>query len=341
MNPLITDLAHKKTIQHGGDPKAVEARFGAPKDGWLDLSTGINPVAYPLGEMPGEMIARLPLQADLDALLNAARRAYGVPEDATIVASPGTQALIQMVPSLFEPSSVSIMGPTYGEHAPAWVAAGHRVEDVGSICAQAAQPAPYGVVVHPNNPDGRTQTIEGLVAFGEELHDRGGVLVIDEAFADVTPELSVTPHADGKGLVVLRSFGKFFGLAGVRLGFAITSPEIAARLAAKLGPWAVSGPALWAGTQALGDHEWAEVTRARLKVDAGRLDGLMERAGLKVVGGTDLFRLGESSDASVLYEKLAHAGILVRPFDYQLNWLRFGLPGTERDWARLETALKG
>ena len=339
MNALITDLTHKKTIQHGGDPKAVEVRFGAPKDGWLDLSTGINPVAYPLAPVPGEMVARLPLQADLDTLLDAARRAYGVPEDAAIVASPGTQALIQMVPSLFEASSVSIMGPTYGEHAPAWAAAGHRVDDVDSICAQAAQPAPYGVVVHPNNPDGRTQTVEGLLAFGEELHDRGGVLVVDEAFADVTPELSVTPHAGGEGLVVLRSFGKFFGLAGVRLGFAITTPEIAERLVAKLGPWSVSGPALWAGIQALNDRDWTQATRGRLKADAGRLDGLMECAGLKVVGGTDLFRLGESTGAPALYEKLGQAGILVRPFDYQPKWLRLGLPGTEQDWARLEAAL--
>jgi len=339
MNMQITDLKRKKSIQHGGDPKSVEARFGAPKDGWLDLSTGINPVPYPLAPIPNEMIARLPLQADLEALLDAARRAYGVAEGAAIVASPGTQALIQTVPTLFAPSSVSIMGPTYGEHAPAWTAAGHRVENVGSICAQAAQPAPFGVVVHPNNPDGRTQTVEGLLAFGEELHDRGGVLVVDEAFADVTPELSVTPHAGGEGLVVLRSFGKFFGLAGVRLGFAIASPEIAERVAAKLGPWSVSGPALWAGTQALGDRDWEEATRARLKADARRLDAMLEDAGLAVVGGTDLFRLGERMDAQALFEKLARAGILVRPFEYQPRWLRFGLPGTEQDWARLEAAL--
>ncbi|HEY9079639.1 threonine-phosphate decarboxylase CobD [Magnetovibrio sp.] len=339
MDTLVTDLGHTKTIQHGGDPKAVEARFPAPKDGWLDLSTGINPVPYPLPPVPGKMFARLPLQADLQALLDAARRAYGVPDRAAIVASPGTQALIQMVPTLFAPSSVSIMGPTYGEHAPAWSVAGHRVEDVRSICAQAAQPAPFGVVVHPNNPDGRTQTVEGLLAFSEELHDRGGVLVVDEAFADVTPELSVTPHAGSDGLVVLRSFGKFFGLAGVRLGFAVTTPDIAQRLSAKLGPWAVSGPALWAGTHALDDRDWTEAARVRLKSDARRLDDILQRAGFKIVGGTDLFRLGESDDAPAVFEKLGQAGILVRPFDYQPRWLRFGLPGTQADWARLEAAL--
>ena len=292
-----------------------------------------------MAEMPGEVLARLPRQADMDGLLAAARAAYGVPDDAAIVAAPGTQALIQLVPTLFAPGDVTVMGPTYGEHAPAWTAAGHTVQDVASICAQAARPAPYGVLVHPNNPTGRLQAVEGLLAFADELHDRGGALVVDEAFADVTPDRSVTPHAGRDGLVVLRSFGKFFGLAGVRLGFAICPPALADRLTQKLGPWAVSGPAIWAGTQALNDAPWQAATRARLKASAVRLDALLEGAGLKVLGGTDLFRLAEGSAAQALYERLGHQGILTRAFDYNADWLRFGLPGSEADWARLETAL--
>jgi cobalamin biosynthetic protein CobC len=195
------------------------------------------------------------------------------------------------------------------------------------------------VVVHPNNPDGRTQTVEGLVAFADELFDRGGALVVDEAFADVAPELSVIPHAARDGLIVLRSFGKFYGLAGVRLGFAVCAPGVAERLTAKLGPWAVSGPAIWAGTSALNDVSWAEATRARLQADAQRLDALLLGAGMAVIGGTDLFRLCECDDAQALYERLGRAGILTRPFAYNPRWLRFGLPGTDADWARLETAL--
>lgn len=339
MDTAVSTTNTKTPVLHGGDPQAAEQRFGAPKDGWLDLSTGINPVAYPVSDIPGDVLSRLPLKAELDALLNAARKVYGVPDEAAIVASPGTQALIQMVPSLFTPSTVTVMGPTYGEHAPAWTAAGHEVIDVGSICAQAAQPAPFGVVVHPNNPNGRTQTVEGLVAFAEELHDRGGVLVVDEAFADVAPELSVTPHAGREGLVVLRSLGKFFGLAGVRLGFAVTTPEIAEQLNDKLGPWAVSGPALWAGTQALSDQDWIAATRNRLKEDAVRLDNLLVNAGMSIVGGTDLFRLAECDSGDAWFEKLGRQGILVRPFDYDPTWLRFGLPGSEDEWARLEAAL--
>lgn len=330
----------KKLIQHGGDPKDAEARFGAPAQGWLDLSTGVNPCPYPLGDVPAEVLARLPRQMDVDALISAARKSYGVPDEAAIVPAPGTQALIQVIPTLFAPSSVTVMGPTYGEHALAWEAAGHTLQGVGSICAQAAQPASFGVVVHPNNPDGRTQTVEGLAAFAEELHDRGGILVVDEAFADVRPELSVTPRTGIDGLVVLRSFGKFFGLAGIRLGFAITTPALAERIADRLGPWAVSGPAIWAGGQALNDADWIAATRERLAEDAKRLDGLLKGAGLSVVGGTDLFRLADSPEAGAFYERLARAGILVRPFDDNPTWLRFGLPGTEADWVRLETALK-
>lgn len=335
-NPILTPAG---TVQHGGDPAQLQERFGVPEHGWLDLSTGINPQPYRPPAMPEYVLARLPLAADRDALLAAARTAYGVPEGAGLVAAPGTQALIQSVPRLFAACDVTILGPTYGEHAPAWHAAGHRVEVMGSICAQAAQPAPFAVVVHPNNPDGRTQSVDGLLAFADELFDRGGVLVVDEAFADVTPELSVTPHAGRDGLIVLRSFGKFFGLAGVRLGFAVCAPDVAERLSAMLGPWAVSGPALWAGTHALNDTAWIAATRARLKTDARRLDQILENAGLSIVGGTDLYRLADGPDAAALYEKLGRAGILTRPFAYNDRWLRFGLPGNEGGWARLAAAL--
>lgn len=319
-----------KTREHGGDPKAAEARFGVPKDGWLDLSTGINPVAYPVEPCPSELLHRLPLQQDLDDLLAAARRTYNVPDHAAIVASPGTQALIQQVPTLFEAGAVNIVSPTYGEHAPAWTAAGHVVTEVFKLNTS----SPYTVVVHPNNPDGRTHSVESVLKAAEQ-----GTVVVDEAFADVMPDLSITPHAGPDGLIILRSFGKFYGLAGVRLGFAICSESMAAKLNEKLGPWAVSGPALWAGTKALKDDAWALKTRQRLKSDTDRLHKLLTGSGLKVIGGTDLFTLCETPIAQAVYEKLAHSGILVRPFETQSDWLRFGLPGHERDWERLALAL--
>ncbi|MEG3618899.1 threonine-phosphate decarboxylase CobD [Magnetovibrio sp. PR-2] len=340
MNELDIIKLGQKPVLHGGDPKAAEARFGVPKQGWVDLSTGINPKPYPLGDIPAEVFARLPFKSELDDLLAAARKAYGVPDEAGIVASAGTQALIQLAPTLFDPGDVTIMGPTYGEHAPAWRGAGHNVVEVGSICAQAAEPSPFGVSVHPNNPTGRLQAVDGLVAMAGELFDRGGALVVDEAFIDVVPDLSITPHAGCDGLIVLRSFGKFYGLAGLRLGFAITTPDLAERLNEKIGPWAVSGPALYAGTKALSDPSWADQTRKDLSVAMTQLNKMLTHAGLRYVGGTDLFTLVEHEDAQAIYEKLGRAGILVRPFDYNTHWLRFGLPGTQEHWQRLEAALK-
>lgn len=332
-------MSDSKPIFHGGNPAKAEARFGVPAQGWVDLSTGINPVAYAPGPLSADVLHRLPLAKDLDALLSAARAAYNVPNEAAIVASPGTQALIGLVPTLLDSGDVSILSPTYGEHAPAWTAAGHRVEAASSMCAQAVSSAPYAVLVHPNNPDGKLQAIDGMLGFADELHERGGCLVVDEAFADVMPERSVTPHAGRDGLIVLRSFGKFYGLAGVRLGFAVCAPEMAERIAVKLGPWAVSGPAIWAGTKGLNDDAWADASRARLKADAARLDDVLQAAGLSLVGGTDLFRLVESPDAEAVFETLARAGILVRPFPDHPTWLRFGLPGNEAAWTRLSGAL--
>jgi len=321
--------------EHGGDPLALEARFGVPKDGWLDLSTGINPTAYGVDACPLELLQRLPLQQDLDALLVAARKAYGVPDEAAIVAGPGTQALIQLVPTLFKPSQVSIVSPTYGEHAPAWAAAEHEVIEVNNIVVD----TPYALVVHPNNPDGRVQEVENVLSTAADLFKRGGTLVVDEAFAEVRSDVSVTPHAGRDGLIVLRSFGKFFGLAGVRLGFAICTPKIADQIKEKLGPWSVSGPAIWAGTQALNDADWMTETRQRLADDAVRLGNILENAGFRKLGGTDLFCLIECQNAQAVYETLGQLGILVRAFKAHPTWLRFGLPGDEAGWKRLESAL--
>jgi len=171
---------------------------------------------------------------------------------------------------------------------------------------------------------------------------RGGLLVVDEAFMDVgPPQASVAGEVMRGNIVVLRSFGKFFGLAGLRLGFAIAAPEMAARLRASLGPWAVSGPALAIGATALGDHAWIAAMREHLAAAAQRLDALLIAAGLQVVGGTTLFRLAQSPAAPRLFEALGRAGILVRRFADHPEWLRFGLPGGEAEWDRLARALAG
>lgn len=329
------------TIRHGGNLARALRRFGEPGlDGWLDLSTGINARAYPLPAMSASVAQRLPDGDDLENLLGGARAYYGVPPDAHIVAAPGSQALIQAVPHLYGAASVAILSPTYAEHAPCWAAAGHRVGALASTCAMAASGWDHGVVVNPNNPDGRIQPPDGLVAYGAELAEHGGVLVVDEAFGDVAPESSTVPYAGSPGLVVLKSFGKFFGLAGMRLGFAICDYETAAHLEARLGAWAVSGPAIWAASLAMKDQTWIDDTRTRLKNDAARMDALLVDAGFEIKGGTHLFRLGAHPNAQDIYARLGAKGILTRPFDENPAWLRFGLPGDDRAWARLQAALK-
>ncbi len=323
-------------VFHGGDLVAAEGRFGRPLEGWLDLSTGINPIAYPVPRLPQSCWSRLPSS---DAGLRAAAaQAYGVTESRLVVPAPGVQALIQLLPWIRRNIEVAVLAPTYEEHRAAWQAAGHRVREMSSL-DELGRPDVV-VVVNPNNPDGRIIPADKLLYLAAELADRGGFLVLDESFADVTPKASLAEKTGRPGLVILRSFGKFFGLAGVRLGFALADPGTAESLRSRLGPWPVSGPALVIGESALIDDAWIGQTKTRLSADAARLDEMLLAKGLSLVGGTPLFRLVESPKADALYEHLGRRGILVRAFAAQTDRLRFGLPGSEADWQRLAAALR-
>ena len=325
-----------QAIWHGGDIGTARALFPDAPEPWIDLSTGINPYSYPLPDIPASAWRRLPGRVEEAALLDAARRAYRVPETAGIVAAPGTQILIELLPLLVPGKGrVAVVGPTYGEHARAWRKAGHAVEEVADLAA--AGGADVVVLVSPNNPDGRTVAPARLATLGRDLaaHDR--LLVVDEAFADFAGGTSLVPFLP-PATVILRSFGKTYGLAGLRLGFAIAEPALAHALADRLGPWAVAGPALQIGTCALGDTVWLSAAARARAVDAARLDVLLARVG-RVAGGTDLFRLLETDEAAALFGRLGRAGIYVRRFQDQPDRLRFGLPGSEAAWTRLEAAL--
>ncbi|CUW38616.1 putative Histidinol-phosphate/aromatic aminotransferase and cobyric acid decarboxylase(Pyridoxal phosphate-dependent transferase, major domain,1-254) [Magnetospirillum sp. XM-1] len=255
-----------------------------------------------------------------------------------MVAGTGSQALIQALPRITETTDAAILAPTYGEHARAWTAAGHAVREVAGL--DDIGEARVVVAVNPNNPDGRVIAPQRLLELAARLAARGGLLIVDEAFCDERPELSLTAKV-GPGLVVLRSFGKFFGLAGLRLGFAVAEERMAARLADHLGPWPVSGPAFAIGAAALADQAWTEATITRLNDAAGRLDAILKGTGLEVLGGTCLFRLARHDRAGEVYERLGRAGILVRAFAFRADILRFGLPGSPAEEARLERALAG
>jgi cobalamin biosynthetic protein CobC len=316
---------------HGGDLGAAVARFGGDPAEWIDLSTGINRRPYPLPPPTGQTLRALPSAEATAACAAAARRAYGTA--AACLPLAGAQAAIRLVPGLRRPGRAAVLAPTYNEHAAAFAAAGWSVAEVGEPQALAGFDA--AVVVNPNNPDGRRLPLEALL----ELADQVGLLVLDESFADVDPALSVCPQLGRPGLVVLRSFGKFYGLAGLRLGFALGAPSEIARLAEAAGPWPVSGPALEAGRLALADAAWAAATRARLTADSARLDRLADAAGWRLVGGTGLFRLYDAGDARAARDRLAEARIWSRAFPWSDAWLRLGLPGPEPEWARLEAAL--
>ena len=320
-------------LAHGGNLDNAVRQFGIPRDQWLDLSTGINPIPYPIGNPNRRAWSNLPDSNAEAALLSVAGVYYGVPDSACIVASPGTQALIQWLPRLIPHSCVVILGPTYAEHAHSWRTAGHKVVSLG-FTEQLPENADVIVAVNPNNPDGYIHSPRDLIRLAKP--DR--LVIVDEAFADTQPSCSVIPATGQPGLLVLRSFGKFFGLAGMRLGFAITHADLANKLSNALGPWAVTGPALELGAKAFADDNWIAKTRLRLRENAERLDSLVKpRFGL-ALGGTDLFRLYRIDDTN-LYSKLASEGILTRTFPEKPNILRLGLPPNDNGFKRLAKAL--
>ncbi len=319
---------------HGGDLDAARRLFPDAPEPFIDLSTGINPFSYPVPDLPAGSFARLPEPAALARVEAAAAEAYGAPSPAHVVAAPGLQILLPMVAALAPPGRAAVLAPTFAEHARVAALAGHKVQEVSD--AASLKGTDLAIVVNPNNPDGRLFRKETLLALADML----GLLIVDEAFMDVGPPgASLAGEVGRANVVVLRSFGKFFGLAGLRLGFALAAPDIAARLRASLGPWAVSGPAIAVGEIALADAPWIAATRARLETEAQQLDALLVDAGLDLVGGTSLFRLVRSAAASELFHRLGRAGIFVRRFAERPDWLRFGLPRDETAWQRLETAL--
>jgi len=323
---------------HGGKLDAARRLFPDAPEPWIDLSTGINPIPYQIGEIPTEAWTRLPQADDLAALENAARGAYGPGPGADVIAAPGTQAIIQWLPRIFPVRRVGILGHTYGEHAECWRAAGAEVVAAHSLADFAGCDA--GVVVNPNNPDGRLIDPAELARAAQTLAAQGGLLVVDEAFMDVMPPgMSLIPDLPA-GAIVMRSFGKAYGLAGLRLGFAVATGSLGEGLRAAMGPWAVSGPAIEIGRRALVDRDWLTAATARLGDESRQLDHLLTEAGFTLVGGTPLFRLAECGDAAMWFRKLGRAGILTRPFPTKPSVLRFGIPSDRRGWARLETALE-
>lgn len=317
--------------EHGGNLDHARQRFGGRADDWIDLSTGINRLPYPVGEISAHHWQALPSRSEIDALHRAARHAYGTA--APVVAMGGAQAAIQLLPQLAPGGRVRILAPTYNEYAPVLSAAGWEVEEVRELDALVG--SDLAIVVNPNNPDGRRHAPKDLLA----LSPRVGHLVIDESFVDAVPELSLASQAGEPGLLILRSFGKFYGFAGLRLGFALGNAADIGKLAAMSGPWPVSGAAIAIGCRALRDDAWAKAASARLARDCVRLDEMVQSQGWQLIGGAALFRLYETPGALAAQQKLAQGQIWSRVFAQNPTWLRLGLPGVEAEWTRLAEVL--
>ena len=318
-------------LEHGGRLLAAAARYGIEPAAWLDLSTGINPAGWPVPPVPASIWQRLP-EAE-DGLAQAAAAYYGCSD---VLPVAGTQAAIQALPRLRAACRVGVPHPAYAEHAHAWRTAGHTVS--AWEAGQGVDALDVLVLVHPNNPGGQTYRRADLLDWHAGLAARGGWLLVDEAFIDATPEASLSADCPREGLIVLRGLGKFFGLAGARVGFVLAEPAVRDALEARLGPWAVSAPSRWVARAALADIVWQQAARAALPAAGARLATLLRDHGLAPSGGTALFQWVRTPDAADWHERLARQGILTRLFADPPS-LRFGLPLADTDWARLAAAL--
>lgn len=322
-------------LEHGGRLREASMTYGIPLADWLDLSTGLNPRGWPVPPLPAEDWQRLP--EENDGLEEAARACYGC---ASLLPVAGSQAAIQALPALRPACRVGILSPGYAEHALAWHRAGHGViplapEGIDSALAE----LDVLLLIHPNNPTGHAFEPARLLAWHARLAARGGWLVVDEAYVDATPKLSLAASCPMPGLVVLRSLGKFFGLAGARVGFVLAEPALLEALRERLGPWAIAHPSRHVARLALQDADWQAATRERLMREAARLAGLLAARGLAPRGGCALFQWLRAPEAARIHEALARRGILARLFAEPAS-LRLGLPPDEADWIRLEQALK-
>ncbi|WP_339680661.1 threonine-phosphate decarboxylase CobD [uncultured Hyphomonas sp.] len=327
----------KDDLLHGGSLDRMREAFPYAPKPWVDLSTGINPWPYPVSPFPSDTLQHLPTQTAYHHCQSVMANAIGASSD-TLVLAPGSELLIRLLPRIISPRRVVVLQPSYGDHAQVWRAAGREVIETHDPMSL-ANTADAVVLCNPNNPDGRLFDPSELKALRRELAKRGGWLIVDEAYAELTPDLSLAQYGGEPGLIVLRSFGKFFGLAGLRLGAMFAPDKILAEMTNLLGVWPVSGLALEVGAQAYADHAWQADMRNRLEEGRKRLDLILREVGFRHVQGTNLFRFVSCEDAHGVWQQLAKAGIYVRRFPWSEEHLRFGLPADEAAEARLRAAL--
>lgn len=322
---------------HGGALDYMRASYPDAPEPWMDLSTGINPWSYPNTIVSDRALSELPTRTARDACKAAMASAIGAPPE-TVRLAPGSELLIRLLPDVIKPKRLAILTPTYGDHLSTWRRADADIIETSDPLSFAMD-VDAVIISHPNNPDGRCFDPDTLEAARQKLVSRGGFLIVDEAYADLNPAQSLAPHGGLDGLIILRSFGKFFGLAGLRLGAIIAPACVRNAIADRLGVWPISGTALDIGARGYADLTWQTRTRERLAAAAADLSNALDHPGIKTVGGTHLFQLIEVANAHRLFDQLAQAGIYVRRFEGSKTHLRIGLPESAEALARLQVAL--
>ena len=320
---------------HGGNIPWASKQFAIPENQWIDLSTGISPWHYPISTLSPRYFQQLPYATT--QLYQAAANYYGCPAE-YLRAVPGSQYAIEQLPTLFAPQKIALPTWGYSEHQKAWQAQGseiiHYTNHSELLQLLNQQAIPYALIIRPNNPSAAFFTIEQVKQVEvllQQKYPNKHLLILDEAFIDLYPQASFIRHPPGPRTVVLRSVGKFFGLAGIRLGFVCAQPALLQRLQAKLGQWLINGPSVGIGQQLFQDKPWAQQQRLRIRQQNKQLQQCLLQAGLPApLHSAGLFTsvFGEPEKFLQIFIQLAKAGVLVRYFPHPTQaCLRFGLPG--------------
>jgi len=321
-------------LEHGGHLIEAAKKYNIPIQQWVDLSTGINPNGWPIPPIPAECWQRLPESSD--GLVEAAKKYY---QCESILAVAGSQAAIQTLPLLRKKSKVGVLAPAYAEHAYSWKKAGHEVIELSETTINTRlHEVDVLILINPNNPTAQKFSKSELLDWHQQLSQRNGWLIIDEAFIDSTPQYSLSSYPVHDGLIILRSIGKFFGLAGIRCGFVIANHHIIKQLDELLGPWTISNPSRYIATAALLDLNWQKKNQVELRQQSKRLALLLQNNSFEMSSQTDLFHWVRTENAKYIHHSLAQQGILTRLFHNPLS-LRFGLPKSEAQWIHLNQVL--
>ncbi len=333
--PVNLELAAPK---HGGDLAYWQRKVGNDALNWLDLSSACNREPWPVPEVSTALWMALPDQTEL---LEQAERYFARRPNAI---GAGSQHIIESLPPLLRESgcltnqTVFVPRIGYQEHAFAWRKWGYDIVYYDALEELLTQHWAVAVVIQPNNPTGELASASILSQLVAHAEQQGASLVVDEAFIDATPEWSVLNHQQTKdlseSLFVMRSVGKFFGLAGARVGFVFCASKWQVALNNLLGPWPVATPSLHLVSLALADTAWQSHALQNLTVrQAAFVERVMPKLNT-VFDSQDSVRnalfttwfLDSQAYAEHVFTMLHQVGVHTRLGD---GWIRVALPALD------------